>query len=403
MGRTGSGVELRDTSIRIKFVLDGETIRERLTVNGKSMLPTTANIKYATRLSAQVQQAIATNTFSYERFFPESKRAQVEVPAEETLGKAADTWLATQGRLSEATKDQYGTAVRFWKKLLGEKVALRSITHKQLAAKIGAYPWPSAKTHNNYMIALRGIMQLEYRGADSVHNPVNGIENMSVVKKLPDPLTADERNAILDSIHDHYDVRIHAYFLFMFYTGMRPEEAIALRWSDIDWKNQIARVQRVRTFKGSERDGSKTHAVRDVDLVPQAVQALQLMKPFTFMLSMERDSDEDTSSDIFQNPNTKRPWHDERSQRDHYWKPTLKKLGIRWRRPYNTRHTFATSALMTGAPPAYIADQLGHSLKMLLERYARWIPANDKGSAKAMLAAAMGGEVNSSRNRPKAA
>jgi integrase len=391
MGRTGSGVELRDTSIRIKFVLDGETIRERLTVNGKSMLPTPANIKYATRLSAQVQQAIATNTFSFERFFPESKRAKVEVPAEETFGKAADTWLATQGRLSDATKDQYGTACRFWKKLLGEKVALRSITHKDLASKIGSYPWPSGKTHNNYMIALRGIMELEYRGADSVHNPVNGIENMSVVKKLPDPLTTDERNAILDVLQDKYDIRVYAYFLFMFFTGMRPEEAIALRWSDIDWKNQIARVQRVRTFKGSERDGSKTHAVRDVDLVPQAVQALMLMKPFTFMLATERDGDEDTSADIFQNPNTRRPWHDERSQRDHYWKPTLKKLGIRWRRPYNTRHTFATSALMTGAPPAYIADQLGHSLKMLLERYARWIPANDKGSAKAMLAAAMGG------------
>jgi len=65
---------------------------------------------------------------------------------------------------------------------------------------------------------------------------------------------------------------------------------------------------------------------------------------------------------------------------------------MRWRPAYNTRHTFATAALMTGAvPPAYIAAQLGHSVKMLLEKYARWLPVNDKGNAKAMLAAAMGG------------
>lgn len=398
MGRVGSGVELRDTSIRIKFVLDGETIRERLVVNGKSMLPTPANIKYATRLAAQVQQAIATDTFSFERFFPESKRVHVEVKEEETFGKAADAWLESQGRLSEATKDQYGTAVRFWKRRLGEKTVLRSITHKMLAAEIGGYPWPSAKTHNNYLIALRGILDLEYRGADTVHNPINGIENMKVVKKLPDPFSTDERDSILADMRKQYDQRVWAYFQWMFFTGMRPEEAIALRWSDIDFNLQIARVQRVRTFKGTERDGSKTHTERDVDLLPQALEALAVMKVHTKMLRVERDSDDDTAADIFQNPITGRPWHDERSQRDTYFRPSLKRLGLRWRNAYNTRHTFATAALMTGAvPPAYIAAQLGHSVKMLLEKYARWLPSNDKGNSKALLSAAMSGSPKAMR------
>jgi integrase len=79
----------------------------------------------------------------------------------------------------------------------------------------------------------------------------------------------------------------------------------------------------------------------------------------------------------------------ERSQRDHYWKPALKHLGIRWRRAYNTRHTYATVALMAGVPPAYIASQLGNSVKMLLDRYARWIPGGDQGNARALLVAAM--------------
>ena len=74
---------------------------------------------------------------------------------------------------------------------------------------------------------------------------------------------------------------------------------------------------------------------------------------------------------MFQNPVTRRPRHDERSQRGHDWKPTLGRRGMRWRKACNTRHTYATVALMAGVPPAYIASQLGNSVKMLLERAER--------------------------------
>ena len=55
---------------------------------------------------------------------------------------------------------------------------------------------------------------------------------------------------------------------------------------------------------------------------------------------------------MFQNPVTRRPRHDERSQRGHDWKPTLGRRGMRWRKACNTRHTYATVALMAGVPPA---------------------------------------------------
>jgi integrase len=390
MGRSSNGgVEIRERSIRIKFVLNGDTFKERVTLNGKSLEPTPANIKYAYRLANEVRRRIAQGGFQFAEFFPDSPRAKAEAMEPDTFGKLADLWLESRGRLAEATRDQYATAVRFWKALLGESKSVREFTHKFLAAKIGGYPWPSAKTHNNYLIALRGAFALEYRGAAAASNPLNGIENMSVVNKLPDPLTIQERDEILADMNEHCDARVVAYFSFAFYTGMRPEEIIALRWSDIDFATGVARVQRVRTFRGTESNRTKTYKERDVDLVPQAVAALQTMKRYTFMEKVERDCDADTAADVFQNPVTRRPWHDERSQRDHYWKPSLKRLGIRWRRAYNTRHTFATVALMGSVPPAYIAAQLGHSIKMLLDKYARWIPSNDHGSARAMLAGAM--------------
>jgi integrase len=212
-----------------------------------------------------------------------------------------------------------------------------------------------------------------------------GIRNRKVVKKLPDPLTTKERDRILESMAKRYDRRVWAYFTFAFYTGMRPEEIIALRWSDVDFQNRTIRVQRVRTFKGSERDGSKTHSERDVDLVTSAVEALNAMKQYTYL---KRDDDGEFV-DIFENPVTCLPWHDERSQRDHYWKPVLEWLGIRKRRPYSTRHTYCTVALMRGVNPAYIAAQAGHSIKMLLETYARWIPGMDGGEERLLLEDAM--------------
>ncbi len=158
-----------------------------------------------------------------------------------------------------------------------------------------------------------------------------------------------------------------------------PEwEIIALRWDDIDWNNRTTRVERAKTFKGQFKDLKKTSEVRDVDLVDRAINALQAQKAFTYLKSAE----------VFENPVTGRPRHDERSQRDHYWKPSLENLGIRARRTYQTRHTYATTALMAGVNPAYIARQLGHAnAKKLFRVYAKWIDAADRGREEAKMEA----------------
>lgn len=399
MGRRAKvTVDIREASIRLRFTWRGERQQETLKLpDGTPLPPTNPNTKRAHRIADEIQRHLDLDTLTEERFvdyFPHSDRAQQASDNDSRyLGPLLDLWLQTKGSKTASTRDQYATAVRFWKRLLGEKTRVDELTHARLAAKIGGYPWRSAKAHNNYLIALRGALGLVYRGPRAADSPLVGIENLAVVRRLPDPLSAAERDALLADLRDRYDPRVHAYFLFAFYTGMRPEEIIALRWSDYDARSKTIRVQRVRTFRGSERDGSKTHTVRDVFLVPQAEDALAVMARYTKMLRIEREGDDDTTADIFQNPVTRRPWHDERSQRDHYWKPALRRQGIRARRAYCTRHTFATVALMAGVPPAYIANQLGHSVQMLLTTYARWIPGGDT-AARAALSAAMAGPTH---------
>lgn len=54
-------------------------------------------------------------------------------------------------------------------------------------------------------------------------------------------------------------------------------------------------------------------------------------------------------------------------------RPNLKS-GARYRRPYQTRHTYASMMLTAGEPLGWVANQMGHSdLSMLARVYARWI------------------------------
>ncbi|MDF5919893.1 hypothetical protein P4133_10895 [Pseudomonas aeruginosa] len=56
----------------------------------------------------------------------------------------------------------------------------------------------------------------------------------------------------------------------------------------------------------------------------------------------------------------------------------LKKAGVRYRRPYQTRHTYASMMLSAGEHPMWVAQQMGHSDWTAIARiYGRWMPSAD--------------------------
>ncbi|POA21887.1 hypothetical protein C1886_03330 [Pseudomonas sp. FW300-N1A1] len=55
------------------------------------------------------------------------------------------------------------------------------------------------------------------------------------------------------------------------------------------------------------------------------------------------------------------------------WRPALKAPGIPCRSPYNCGRTYATICSMSNMNPAFIAQQPGRSVQMLLSTYARWL------------------------------
>ena len=61
-----------------------------------------------------------------------------------------------------------------------------------------------------------------------------------------------------------------------------------------------------------------------------------------------------------------------------YWLSALRKSGSRFRRMHDTRHTDATTCLMPGVNPAFIAARLGQSVQVLLPTDAKWINASSE-------------------------
>ncbi len=69
-------------------------------------------------------------------------------------------------------------------------------------------------------------------------------------------------------------------------------------------------------------------------------------------------------------PNTGKPWKSNDTFRNHHWQPLLKRAEVRYRRPYQLRHTFASTMISSGENIHWVARQFGHKdVTMVLRTY----------------------------------
>lgn len=203
------------------------------------------------------------------------------------------------------------------------------------------------------------------------------MNSLPVLKEDPDPFTPEERNALLAAC-DHPQLR--NLFQFAFWSGLRTGELIALEWGDIDWHRNLVRVCRASVRKQVKAPKTKA-GIRDVLLLAPALEALQSQRAFTELKSAR----------VFENPRTGTPWETDGQIRKTAWQRIIKRARVRYRYPYQTRHTYASTLLSTGENPMWVASQMGHAdWGMIRERYGRWIPAVDAqagGKISALIAA----------------
>ena len=355
MGGKGHGVEVRASSIRLFFVLEGNRHRETLMLNGAPLAPTPANVKYAHRLAVEIRERIKHGTFSMAEYFPANGKGPGL-----TVESRLDAWLDAQS-VEHSTREGYRSAVNFWKKEIGGK-ALRGLVKSDVLTAIAKHPELSQKTINNYLSVLRPALELAVADNLLQESPAATIKGKKHQKDPPDPFEPDEVEAIIASMRARHHEQIATFVEFWFWTGLRTSEIFALKWSNVDLRGGSILV-REAMVRGEHKDSTKTKEARTVRLNTRARAALQRQRSYT----------QTAGEEVFLDPRYGTPWIDERAFRRSFWTPTLKLLGIRYRRPYNMRHSYATAMLMAGMAPGFCARQLGHSTKMFLDTYAKWV------------------------------
>lgn len=179
--------------------------------------------------------------------------------------------------------------------------------------------------------------------------------------KHADPLDATERAGVLSHLHG----QVRNIFMFAMWTGLRTGELIALRWCDVDLDQERICVR--LAFSKKSFTNTKGRRARWVKLMPPALEVLKAQKQLTGGAGRW----------VFQNPRIDDRWQNSERLRV-LWGAALKAAEVRYRYPYQTRHTYASMMVSAGEPTEWVAEQMGHmDGRLVAAVYGRWLRRAD--------------------------
>lgn len=216
----------------------------------------------------------------------------------------------------------------------------------------------SRKTQRNALGVLKGIFNWAIEEEYAHVNPCIGIRIQKHQKPPADPFNPSEKTAILKAIQKRYGANDQkfVYYSVLLETGMRPSEVLALNWPDYDGEHFYVTKALVC---GRQKPSTKNNERRRVYLKPELRKIIN------------NHATRFEGTFIFKNIHGG-PFLNN-SRLDEHWRRILTTAKVRYRRPYNCRHTYASIGLSSGLQPGFLAKQLGHTLEVFYRTYADWI------------------------------
>lgn len=172
----------------------------------------------------------------------------------------------------------------------------------------------------------------------------------------PQPFTLDEIRAIIDTMDESRAYRYYTPLIrFLFGTGCRTGEALGLRWGVI--ADDISQVWIGESYKrDSVRGATKMHKARTIYPSPKMQSLLLDIRPNHY----------DQTTLVFPAPRTGGYINDNNLSK-RVWTRTLQRAGVPHRKLYNTRSTFISHALASGATPAKVAEIVGDRVETIYQ------------------------------------
>jgi integrase len=343
---------------------------------------TPANRKKLQAFMDKIDLAINQGEFQYEEFFPGSKalerlneppKQQAQIPAvaypsveTPTMAEFSDEWFeeslvgwklsyqeTVRGNLDQHLLPYFGE-IEISRITKSDILKFRSSLAKVL---VGKKKGLSPSRINHVMTTLRMVIN---DAADRFQftTPFQGIKPLKVPKTDVHPFTLEEVHLFLEKVRDDFK----KYYTVRFYTAMRTGEIDGLKWDYVDFNRREILVR--ETLVKMREEETKT---------PGSVREIQMSEPVYQALKAQWEITGGKSEFVFCNRNGNPFSYTNVTKR--IWYPTLKLLGLKRRRPYQTRHTMATLWLASGENPEWIARQMGHtSTEMLFTVYSRFVP-----------------------------
>lgn len=373
------GVSIREFKteqrLQIAFSYKGVECRELLPPG--PITQTAANLAGGKR--AEIQNKIAQSeaglaAFVYGDYFPNSPRAAQfdstgrRVMLAKLLQKTLEGYenQVKNGNMAKSTLEGYTKAVNSERmQAFAKDRAISTVLPSEIRSFAGGIGG-TAKFVRNLLTPLRATFEDALNDDLIKINPFDRVAMTALLKKTTkaseyevDPYTQAEREALLKACRADEKPMVQ----FWMATGLRPGELIALKWPKIDWTNKKARID-LNQVSGEEKLPKTAAGIRDVDLTEDAIGALIAQKSASF----------EAGQHIFLNPRTGQAWTTDAQIRKTLWQPLCGRAGVRYRNPYQCRHTFASALLTEGANPWYVAEQLGHeNAQLVFTTYGKFI------------------------------
>lgn len=173
-------------------------------------------------------------------------------------------------------------------------------------------------------------------------------------------LTDQERAVLLKVAETHH---AGLYILTLLYTGMRPGEAAALNWADVDFDNKMIHIHAAVESGSSHIKGPKTAAgIRDLPIHATLFPRLLAAKgePFSPVFTGEAGSRLNSGNQYRLWRSFKRAMDIEMGAKLERNKIVESKISPDLK-PYCLRHTFATDCARAGVPLETVRWLLGHA------------------------------------------
>jgi len=370
----GEGADTRSLVFESRIDLD--------TYHGSGAM--TDSYKELQIVDVELDGVLYQGRFDYAQVFPNSKH--VKLPGDvETAADFLESWIKSKQLAASTAREWRNTVEHLLIPKFG-KAAIGRLTRREIKLWLESLDEGRKKPMSNKRLAN---IQTVFRCAldDAIEDQLieaNPLAGYTYSRNLPfdesaddavDPFSIEEQRLILDACATP---EFRNLIQFALWTGWRTTELVVLNWNDIDWPRGVVRVRKAMTqdARGVVETTKTPAGRREVKLLPPAIEALNAQKALTYL----------AGENIFQSPKAKKRWTGDKQIWD-IWQRTIKRAKVRYRVPYQTRHTYASMMLSAGEHPMWVAKQMGHADWTMIARvYGKWMPDADTGAGSRAVA-----------------